>query len=510
MKKLLLIYFVPLFIYYGCMGFENSTNPLNNEIRIEIQKPISNDTIFHNNNEIEYTLSAAKGINFIEVYVNDSINQWIPVDETGNKPRIYLNIDTSLINTRISYFLIYYDKNEKSTRSVKQENIFVKERLIYSTQPFDLRLIKLGEQTINISWRDSTTGGLTGFEIWRKTGTEGEFVLHMTAPPGTFNVNDYNLSPNIVYYYRIRSVNKNGPSEFSNIVNTLGTTGASTITPPSNLKAFIVSPSVVKLEWKDNSNNENFFKIERKISFGAYSEVGYVAANVNKFTDSANGLISGSEYFYRVKAYSGTDSAASNEIYVKTPSYQLLPPTIISISNSGVRKADLRWQDNDSHYANFLIERRTQAGSFSQIAEVQGYLNKYEDTELTENSTYFYRIRTTDGNLYSEYSTEVSVYIAAAQISPPTNVSAVHLGNKLTEVRWTYSSGASLFMIERRELTAFSSFVKIGEVSGSSRLFEDRTTECQKSYIYRLKAVEGNLQSIYSNEAKSFNWELCP
>jgi len=64
--------------------------------------------------------------------------------------------------------------------------------------------------------------------------------------------------------------------------------------------------------WKDNSTNEDGFKIERKLGAGGtYEEVGQVGKDVTTFVDNAP---DGQVYFYRVKAFNVVrESGYSNE-----------------------------------------------------------------------------------------------------------------------------------------------------------------------------------------------------
>lgn len=57
----------------------------------------------------------------------------------------------------------------------------------------------------------------------------------------------------------------------------------------------------ITLTWKDNSDNEDGFKIERAIDDGAFVVVGTVAADIVTWTDAA--LVIGSMHNYRVMAF---------------------------------------------------------------------------------------------------------------------------------------------------------------------------------------------------------------
>lgn len=91
-------------------------------------------------------------------------------------------------------------------------------------------------------------------------------------------------------------------------------------TAPSSLKATAVSSSQIDLSWKDNSNDETGFKVERKSSTsGSYSQISTVAAKGTSYSDT--GLSASTTYSYRVKAYGASgDSNYSNEASATTSS----------------------------------------------------------------------------------------------------------------------------------------------------------------------------------------------
>lgn len=82
---------------------------------------------------------------------------------------------------------------------------------------------------------------------------------------------------------------------------------------PSGLTARGLGPDGILLNWQDNANNEDGFRVERKEDLGgAYAEIGRVGENVTFYADM--GLIPGTLYFYRVRAFNPFgESAYSNE-----------------------------------------------------------------------------------------------------------------------------------------------------------------------------------------------------
>ncbi|MBU0569010.1 fibronectin type III domain-containing protein [bacterium] len=96
---------------------------------------------------------------------------------------------------------------------------------------------------------------------------------------------------------------------------------------PTNLIATAISSSQINLTWQDKSNNEDSFKIERKVEGETYSEIATVSANTTTYLDP--GLSQGTTYCYRVKAYnSAGDSGYSNEACTETFTASLVYLTI--------------------------------------------------------------------------------------------------------------------------------------------------------------------------------------
>ncbi|ABB32694.1 Protein of unknown function DUF2341 [Geobacter metallireducens RCH3] len=121
---------------------------------------------------------------------------------------------------------------------------------------------------------------------------------------------------------------------------------AGSLNSPGNLTATVLSNTSVKVDWTDNSTNEDGFRIERKLtSEGIWAEVGTVGANVTTFTDT--GLTANSTYYYRVRSYNALNGSSnpSDEISVITLYVNYLAPTWNYVFNSS---------DNSEDYAEAI------------------------------------------------------------------------------------------------------------------------------------------------------------
>ena len=103
-------------------------------------------------------------------------------------------------------------------------------------------------------------------------------------------------------------------------------TRSSSFPSPTRLTATAVSFQEIKLTWRDNSDGETGFRVQRRADGSSHwVEIGTTTANATTFSDT--GLEPNTTYHYRVRAFrriGGSDF--SNEAMATTP--KVLPPTL--------------------------------------------------------------------------------------------------------------------------------------------------------------------------------------
>ncbi len=138
--------------------------------------------------------------------------------------------------------------------------------------PMSLSAVAVSGVQVNLTWQAPVGGGApASYRIERSANGGGTWpVSFVIASPATLAFSDTTVAPLTAYAYRIFAVNGSGDSLPSNIatVTTLGPPPNA----PSNLTAVLrLAGRRVLLNWRDNSNNENGFYIERMPLGGAYS-----------------------------------------------------------------------------------------------------------------------------------------------------------------------------------------------------------------------------------------------
>jgi len=280
------------------------------------------------------------------------------------------------------------------------------------------------------------------------------------------------------------------------------------ISAPTNLTA-AVGATGITLTWKDNSNNEDGFMVERREGSGTWSTLhsetvftlgsGTVGANVTTYTDTS--AETGKTYSYRVRAYTGTSvlnqtfSAYSNQVTVTMP--LIAAPTNLT-ATVGATGITLTWKDNSNNEDGFMVERREGSGSWSTLTymvnsgTVGANITTYTDTSAVTGKTYSYRVRAYTGTVlsrtFSAYSNEVTVTYAANIVAAPTNLTATVGATGIT-LNWTNNAtNANFIHIERKESDGAWT-TPFGDYTADTTTFVDTTAQAGKTYTYRVRAL---------------------
>jgi hypothetical protein len=286
--------------------------------------------------------------------------------------------------------------------------------------PSDLTVLGTLPTAIRLGWTDNSSNE-TGFKVERKTGN-GTYTTTFTTAANVTQFDDTTVAPGLTYTYRVRAFNGGGDSAPSNEV-TVTVPQTPPPTAPSNLVVTGVSRTSVDLSWRDNSNNETGFSIERRTGTDPFVEIGTVAVNVTVYHDTAS-LQPGVTYNYRVRATSGRGSSgASNPVTVKVP---LAPPPaapgnleLKEVNGTSVR---LVWRDRSGDETGFRIERAIGDGPFTALTTVRSNGTSYINEGLEPGVRYVYQVRAINLNGESDPSNKVEVTIPAVlaqlQVSP--------------------------------------------------------------------------------------------
>ena len=291
--------------------------------------------------------------------------------------------------------------------------------------PTNLSATTQSSTQINLSWTASTDNvGVTGYRVYRGG-------VQIASPSTTF-YSDTGLSPSTTYFYTIAAVDAAGNIS-SQSTSAQATTQAppppdtQAPTAPTNLTATAQSSSQINLSWTASTDNIGVmgYRVERCQGSGCSTFVQIATPSTNSYSNT--GLTASTAYTYRVRAVdaalnlSGYSANISATTQAPPPPDTTPPsvPTNLSATPQSSSQINISWTASTDNVGvtGYRVERCTGSTctTFSQIATPS--TNSYNDTGLTANTTYRYRVRATDAvpNL-SGYSSVVS---ATTQSAPP-------------------------------------------------------------------------------------------
>lgn len=256
-------------------------------------------------------------------------------------------------------------------------------------------------KSIKLTWQDLTDNE-TGFEIWRKSGSDSDWVKYDYMGRNATTFTDLYVSPQDIYSYKVRAkINDN--SIYSNFSNET-TIGAYTIAAPSDLSYEVVGKTEIKLTWKDTSAVETGLKVEKKIGYsGDWYVISELDPDVTTFNDKW--MNDTDIYFYRIKVIDRSNSVNySDELMVslKIPE----APTDLEADPVSASEIQLSWKDNSYNESEFVIEAM-QFSNFKEIGRVRRDTTNFVYSNISPDETITFRVRAVTGSSQSNPSNTV-------------------------------------------------------------------------------------------------------
>lgn len=283
------------------------------------------------------------------------------------------------------------------------------------------------------------------------------------------------------------------------------TTNPTTINAPSTLLATVnTANTAVTLNWKDNSNNETGFTIERSINNGTYSTLTTLGANIVTFTD--NNVTSGTNYSYRVRAFNSSSNSTYSNIATATITSTTLvsaPTNLTATANTGSTSVALNWVDNATNETGYTVERSNDNGTtFTNLATLGANVTTYNDTTVSTGNTFSYRVRAFNTTVNSAFSNVATVTLTnTTTVNTPTNLTATaNTASTAVTLNWVDNATNETGYIVQRA-TNNGTYTTVGTLAANIRTYNDNTVTTGNSYSYRVRAFNGTVNSTFSNVA---------
>ncbi len=284
--------------------------------------------------------------------------------------------------------------------------------------PYNVVALTASANTNDLKWsvgglQDGITNNRVRIHVYRTSSGEdaGDYKQIADLGPDAESYSDNQAASNTKYWYKVVAVNYQGLSPVSAIVNAGSPFSPSQLATEMGTDA--LGNPVIKAFWKDNSNDEDSFTLERAIDPDFTKEV--VKAFISKNTTSAVSLPleEGLTYYFRVKSSNVNGHLAYSDVTKVSTEITAAPnaPYALKASASSGAVA-LTWGDDSNKEEGFEIERSSDGTTFSKIASTGRNENSYSDK--TASKTAYYRVRAINSKGTSAYSNVAQVTVAGS------------------------------------------------------------------------------------------------
>src|SRR5690554_3244409 len=373
---------------------------------------------------LELDWEAHTGVDFYEVQLDTSLTFSSPAFRTAMKT--YIN-SSNLNNDTESFFTdLYFDANYHwRVRAINA---------VDTTQWSTIRGFQTKDELLLTSTSNNTEQ-LTGLQLDWEAHTGVDFYgiqldssLTFSSPAFRTAMKTYINSSNLnndtesffadlyfgtSYYWRVRAINAVDTTQWS-VINNFTTRDYVNLSSPAD---FALNQSVAEIDLNWNAHDGvNFYEVQWDSTNLFNSPLlqtqleSYISSsNSNNDTDHNTGaLLSNQTYFWRVRAINTVDTSAWTSRVFSTGTSIVSPqiPVLISPSNGAsisTTTATMNW-NQAADAQSYEVEYSLNSNFNSPVSQITS------NTDLTvsgllNNNTYYWRVRSINGGVYSDWST---------------------------------------------------------------------------------------------------------
>ncbi|PKM93284.1 MAG: hypothetical protein CVU84_16380 [Firmicutes bacterium HGW-Firmicutes-1] len=275
------------------------------------------------------------------------------------------------------------------------------------------------------------------------------------------------------------------------------------VVAPSDFKAVLGSNATVTFTWNDNSNNEEYYRIQYKTNNNNnYDDLVFAYADETTKTFTFPTYMFASQPFtFRIQGYNTSYGYSSNSIEVTVSLLEPLKPEL-QVSLNPDQSVQLSWTESTPERVDYYrVKRKTAGELYSNISVVNSTQNGYTDKTVTPG-TYSYTIETI-GFIGSSLSTEKTITVSlASKPQAPSNL-AVTLSGNAVHLTWSdHSENETGFYIERQQHG--SGYSPITTTPSNTTYYDDTSLTKGETYTYRVYSSNSSGNSGYSNLASIY------
>ncbi|MCD6206167.1 MAG: fibronectin type III domain-containing protein [Candidatus Marinimicrobia bacterium] len=362
------------------------------------------------------------------------------------------------------------------------------------------------KHSMTLSWKQSIDKDFSEYRLYRNQnnvwdGSE-KLVVIIRNPYQTVHTDDgsnadtswvtpWGLDENKTYYYRLQVAETGGLSSYSNVVF-----AATKLPEPVVLReSYVATKLTATISWYQSSEDVKYYRIHRNRSASVGNSladsVGAVSAAHSSFVDT--GLTSLTNYYYKVFVVDEAGyEAGSNVIRVETGGIgeiRLYEPFGDQVKKHSIQLSWSKSREEDK--SEYRLYRSLNSGVSSSdflVATIdQTDDTVHTDTNLRENTTYYYAVYLVDSEGNTSRSNEISIRTMNLQAIP---LSVKSLGKYEVNLGWeAYSEndfdGYYLYRSDHAGFDTSHADLKVSFHDRQTTSYFDNGLNLDSQYYYR-------------------------
>lgn len=238
---------------------------------------------------------------------------------------------------------------------------------------------------VRLTWSPVAQAG--GYEVWRGPSAEGEFTFLTKTAYTSFD--DTSVVPGTTYWYKVRACNRAGCGEFTQAKRGSAQVPGVPATPTGLSASQGTFTDRVRLTWQAVPGAASYEVYRTPRETDPYALV----ATVNAASYDDTEVEAGKVYWYKVRACSSAGCSGLSAAVSGYAGMAALPTPQSVQASDGTEpgKVVITWQavSGATHY--LVYRAASEDGDYGVIATVTA--TSYEDTNVEEGTTYWYRVR---------------------------------------------------------------------------------------------------------------------
>jgi fibronectin type 3 domain-containing protein len=342
-----------------------------------------------------------------------------------------------------------------------------------------------GVHSLNLTWTTPYSGA--SYRVYKATSSTGTYSYIGKTSGKSYSVTG--LTSGKTYYFKVKPYVTYGTTTKYGTLSSAKSGVPKPLTPSVTLTS--TGYDSQKISWKAISGANGYYIYRATSSTGTYTYLGSTTGTYKTYT----GLVTGKNYYYRVKAYHTESSGTKIYSSYSTTKYgKPIPTTPYATGTlSTYNSIKLVWPavsgaNGYELYRGILINGQNTV--YQKIATFSSSVRSYVDKSLQLETTYLYYVMTyhveNGVKIYSLTPMQLALASPRVLTMGIPVIDVIYESGASVELSWNPIWGSSYQIWRKESSQSDSSYTMLGTCNTTPPSYTDTTAIPGKTYIYKV------------------------